>query len=456
MLKKVHFVGIGGIGMSGIAEVLISLGIKVQGSDLVRSDNMVRLENLGAQIFYGHEASQVEGADIVVTSSSIASNNPEVVEASKRSVPTIPRARMLAELMRLQQGIAIAGSHGKTTTTTLVAAILERAGLDPTVVIGGKANHLGSNARHGKGKFLVAEADESDGSFKYLLPNIAVVTNLDLEHLDYWKGGLPELQEAFVAFLNKLPFFGLAVLCKDNAAVRELLPRMERRVVTYGIFEPSDFQAKDIIHERHFTSFKLVKSDQDLGLVKLKLLGEHNVQNALAAIAVGDELGISLDAIKSALEDFAGVQRRFTQVGEKNGVIVVDDYGHHPTEIKAVLKTAKKTFADRRIVALFEPHRYSRTRDLMSEFVTAFKDADCVVISDIYPAHEEPVEGVSSRVLVEGIQQTGHPSVFEGGELASATARVLELSKSGDVIITLGAGAVTKASLKILESLEGV
>ncbi|MEI6791445.1 MAG: UDP-N-acetylmuramate--L-alanine ligase, partial [Myxococcaceae bacterium] len=359
MLKKVHFVGIGGIGMSGIAEVLMSLGIEVQGSDLGHNENTQRLESLGAKIYHQHQADQIAQVDILVVSSAIKPDNPELLEAEKQGIPVVPRARMLAELMRLQQGIAVAGSHGKTTTTSLVAAILEHAELDPTVVIGGKVNHLGSNAKHGKGKFLVAEADESDGSFLLLLPNIAVVTNLDADHLDYWKGGLPELKEAFVCFLNTLPFFGLAVVCQDALSLQELLPQIKRRVVTYGITTEADYQAKDISHERFHTEFRLFKSGEDLGLVRLKLLGDHNVLNSLAAIAVADELGIALDNMKEALESFAGVQRRFTQIGEKKGVLVIDDYGHHPVEIKMVLRAAKQTFPGHRIAVLFEPHRYT-------------------------------------------------------------------------------------------------
>jgi UDP-N-acetylmuramate--alanine ligase len=453
MLKKVHFVGIGGIGMSGIAEVLMSLGINVQGSDVGQNDNTQRLESLGAKIYHQHEASQIEQADILVVSSAIKADNPELLEAEKQGIPVISRARMLAELMRLQQGIAIAGSHGKTTTTSLVAAILDHANLDPTVVIGGKVNHLGSNAKHGKGRFLVAEADESDGSFLLLLPNIAVVTNLDADHLDYWKGGLVELKEAFVKFLNTLPFFGLAVMCADAASLQEILPQIKRRVVTYGIDNEAHFQAKNISHERFHTEFKLFKNGEDLGLIRLRLLGEHNVLNALAAIAVGDELGISLDVMHEALESFAGVQRRFTQIGEKNGVLVIDDYGHHPAEIEMVLKAARKTFPGHRIVVLFEPHRYSRTQDLMAEFATAFKDADMVMLSDIYAASEKPIPGISSQALVNAIQETGHKQAVYGGKLADATAAIANAAQSGDILITLGAGAITKSAPKILELL---
>src|SRR3989338_5680868 len=453
MLKKVHFVGIGGIGMSGIAEVLMSLGIEVQGSDTGHNDNTQRLEKLGAKIDYGHAANQIGDADIVVVSSAIKADNPEVLEAEKQGVPVIPRARMLAELMRLQQGIAIAGSHGKTTTTSLVATLLEHAGLDPTVVIGGKVNPLGSNAKHGKGKFLVAEADESDGSFLLLLPNIAVVTNIDADHLDYWKGGLPELKEAFVRFLNTLPFFGLAVVCQDALSIQELLPQIKRRVVTYGINTQADYQAQSIQHERFYTEFRLFRLGQDLGLVRLKLLGEHNVLNALAALAVGDELGIKLSKMKEALENFSGVQRRFTQIGEKKGVLVIDDYGHHPVEIQMVLKAAKQTFPGQRIVVLFEPHRYTRTESLMAEFASAFKDADQVILSDIYAANEKPIPGVTSEVLVQAIQANGHAHVGYGGPLQEATKQIANLAQAGDVLITLGAGATTKSAPRILELL---
>src|SRR3989338_1996210 len=390
---------------------------------------------------------------VVLKFSDIKEDNPELIAANEQGIPVVPRARMLAELMRLQQGIAVAGSHGKTTTTSLVAAILEQAGLDPTVVIGGKVNHLGSNAKHGKGKFLVAEADESDGSFLLLLPNIAVVTNIDADHLDYWKGGLPELKEAFVRFLNTLPFFGLSVVCLDALSIQELLPRIKRRVVTYGIATQADYQAQNISHERFHTEFRLFKLGEDLGLVRLKLLGDHNVLNALAAIAVGDELGIELSNMKEALESFAGVQRRFTQIGEKNGVLVIDDYGHHPVEIQMVLKAAKQTFPGQRIVVLFEPHRYTRTESLMAEFASAFKDADQVILSDIYAANEKPIPGVTSEVLVQAIQANGHAHVGYGGPLQEATKQIANLAQAGDVLITLGAGATTKSAPRILELL---
>src|SRR3989338_9825384 len=366
---------------------------------------------------------------VVLKFSDIKEDNPELIAANEQGIPVVPRARMLAELMRLQQGIAVAGSHGKTTTTSLVAAILEQAGLDPTVVIGGKVNHLGSNAKHGKGKFLVAEADESDGSFLLLLPNIAVVTNIDADHLDYWKGGLPELKEAFVRFLNTLPFFGLAVACQDALSIQELLPQIKRRVVTYGINTQADYQAQSIQHERFYTEFRLFRLGQDLGLVRLKLLCEHNVLNALAALAVGDELGIKLSKMKEALENFSGVQRRFTQIGEKKGVLVIDDYGHPPVEIQMVLKAAKQTFPGHRIVVLFEPHRYTRTQDLMAEFATAFKDADFVMLSDIYAASEKPIPGVSSQALVDAIQKTGHPQATYGGKLQDATVLIAKAAQ---------------------------
>lgn len=439
--------------MSGIAEVLLSLGIEVQGSDLSSNESSRRLQDLGAKVFQGHRAEQIEGADIIVISSAIRSDNPEFVEAERREIPVIPRARMLAELMRLQQGIAIAGSHGKTTTTSLVAAILEEAALDPTVVIGGKVNHLGSNAKHGKGRFMVAEADESDGSFLMLLPNIAVVTNIDSDHLDFWKGGLQEIKNAFEKFLNGLPFFGLAVACVDALSVREVLQSVKRRVVTYGLVHLADYQAKEIQHERHATQYRLFRYGEDLGLIRLNLLGDHNVQNSLAAIAVGDELGVDLESMKRTLQRFSGVQRRFTQVGEKNGILVIDDYGHHPIEISMVLKAARQTFPGRRVGVLFEPHRYTRTRDHLNEFADALMNTDYVVISDIYPASEPPIAGVDSSCLVTLIQERQHPEAYWGGSLQDATSQLIHLARSGDVLITLGAGSIAQCAPRILERL---
>lgn len=450
-LKRVHFIGIGGVGMSGIAEVLLTIGLDVHGSDIAVSETTEHLKKLGATIHIGHSASNVNEADVVIVSSAIDSANPEVKYAHDNLIPVIPRAEMLGELMRLRHGIAISGSHGKTTTTSLVAALLQKAELDPTVVIGGRVNHMGSNARLGSGQFLVAEADESDGSFLMLSPSIAVMTNIDPEHLDYWKGGLDELKEKFTEFANRIPFFGLVVACAEDANIRSILPDLKRRVVTYGIEHDAKFMAKDIVHDGLKTSFMLMRRGVSLGRVNLPLVGRHNVLNALAAIAVGFELGISVPQLLSGFEDFSGVQRRFTLVGEAKGVSIIDDYGHHPTEIKAVLDAARLTFPDRRLVVLFQPHRHSRTHYLFNDFTTAFQNCDRLIVSDIYAAGEEPIEGVSADKLAQAIGQ--HRSVEFGGSLQDATNLCLSALKANDVVITLGAGSITRSARTMLEAL---
>jgi UDP-N-acetylmuramate--alanine ligase len=454
-VNRVHFIGIGGIGMSGIAELLIDLGFEVHGSDLKASDTVERLRERGAVVHVGHDEANVAGADVVVTSTAVSADNPEVRAARRDAVPVIPRAEMLAELMRLKHGVAIAGSHGKTTTTSLVAAVLNHAGIDPTVVIGGKVNQLGSNARLGRGDYLVAEADESDGSFLKLSPTLAVVTNLDLEHVDYWTGGLDQLKGAFIDFLNRLPFYGLGVVCIDEENVQQLLPEVTRRVVTYGRSKQADYQARDVEAEGLVTRFSVHKRGRVLGDIALQLTGEHNVLNALAAVAVADELEVSFADAKAALEDFEGVQRRFTHRGDAGGVTVIDDYGHHPVEVRATLAGARRAYKGRRIVVLFQPHRYSRTAALKDDFGRAFNDADVVRVADVYAAGEAPIEGADAPAIADSLVAHGHHDALAIGALDDAVAAIADELAPGDVLITLGAGDVTRAGPALLARLSG-
>src|SRR5574337_709084 len=412
--QQIHLVGIGGSGMSGIAEVLLTMGYKVTGSDLQASETTRRLEELGGKIFIGHHEANVGEAQVVVISSAVAATNPEVVAAKARQIPVIPRAEMLAELMRLKFGVAIAGAHGKTTTTSMVANVLAQGGLDPTMVIGGKVNALGSHARLGRGDLLVAEADESDGSFLRLSPTIVAVTNLDREHLDHY-GSMERINERFLEFINKIRFYGLAVLCADDERLRALFPRVVKRYHTYGLQEREgggpDFKAADIRLKQWGAEFRAHFRGRNLGPFRLSVPGIHNVSNALAAIAIGVELDVPVDLIRKALAAFTGVERRFHLRGEASGVMVVDDYGHHPTEIKATLAAAKQGWEDRRLVVLFQPHRYSRSRDCAEEFVHAFDDADLLFMTEIYAAGEQPIPGVTGAELAESVRAAGHPSV---------------------------------------------
>lgn len=453
-VRKIHFIGIGGIGMSGIAEILLRMGLDVRGSDLKESDNTRRLLKLGATIHIGHAAKNINGADVVVTSTAVSRYNPELVAAHDLNLPILPRAKMLAELMRLKHGVAVAGAHGKTTTTSLIAAILGHANYDPTVVIGGKVHQLGSNARLGDGDILVAEADESDGSFTHLSPTISVLTNIDFEHMDYWTNGLQELKDELVHFANRLPFYGLMVLCSDCHHIREIMPMITARKVTYGSNERADYRAVDIEQKDLTTSFRLLRFGVDYGRVNLHLVGRHNALNAVAAIAVCDELEVPWEKVREGLENFAGVERRFQLLGEFNGIAVVDDYGHHPTEIMAVLAAAKQAFVGRRIVLLFQPHRFTRTHELMTEFATAFSDASLVVLTDIYSAGEEAIAGVSSEILSKKIAANGQKVVY-GGTLDAATEKVCGLLEKGDVLISLGAGSITQSARKIADKLAG-
>ena len=450
-IQRLHFVGIGGSGMSGIAEVLLTLGYRVSGSDLAASEATRRLESLGGTIFIGHRAAHVEGAQVVVISSAVAPSNVEVVAARERMIPVIPRAEMLAELMRLKYGIAVAGAHGKTTTTSMIATVLAHGGLDPTAVIGGKLNRFGGPAKLGQGEFLVAEADESDGSFLKLSPTIAVVTNIDREHLDHY-GDLDRIKQAFLDFMNKVPFYGTVILCLDEPHLQALLPRIEKRSRTYGRTSHADLTAREIAFGPKGTRFAAVLNGTDLGRFSLSAPGGHNVSNAMAAILVGLELDLPVEAIRDGLAQFSGVERRFQIRGEAGGVIVVDDYGHHPTEIRATLAGAKEGWGCR-VVVVFQPHRYTRTRDLFADFCTAFYQADVLVVTDIYPAGEAPIAGVTAQALTAAIREHGHRDATYAESREAAVERVAKAARPGDMVITLGAGDVWKVGAALLERL---
>jgi UDP-N-acetylmuramate--alanine ligase len=445
----VHFVGIGGSGMSGIAEVLLNLGYTVSGSDAKRSPVTERLEAHGARVAEGHAAANLGDAHVVVTSTAVRRDNPEVLEARRRGVPVIPRAEMLAELMRLKYGVAVAGSHGKTTTTSMVALVLDRGGLDPTVVVGGRLGVLGSGARLGRGDFMVAEADESDRSFLKLTPTIAVVTNVDREHLDTYRD-LADVQEAFLGFVNKVPFYGVAVLCLDDAPVQDILPRVERRVLTYGLSPQARVSARDLEIGPTGSTYTATLDGEALGTVTLAVPGAHNVANSLAAVAVGLDLGVPFDAIRGGLQSFTGVDRRFQVRGEAGGILVIDDYGHHPTEIRATLDALRRRAGARRTVVLFQPHRFTRTQALWDDFGKAFHQADVLLLTDIYPASEEPIPGITAEALARAIAQRGHRSVAWAGDLRAATERLAEEAREGDVVLTLGAGSVWTAGDELL------
>lgn len=426
--------------MSGIAEVLLNLGYKITGSDVKTSDVTRRLEGLGAKIYVGHRPDNISGSDVVVYSSAVKMDNPEIISAKEKLIPVIPRAEMLAELMRMKYGIAIAGSHGKTTTTSMIATILGGQDMDPTVVIGGKLNSMGSNARLGKGEFLVAEADESDGSFLKLSPTIAVVTNIDREHMDHYRD-MDEMKDAFLVFINKIPFYGCAILCLDHPNIQGLIPKVSRRHITYGLTTQADFSAKNIEVTGVQTTFDVWRRGENMGRVSVKVPGEHNVYNALAAIATAMELDITFEQAKEAIANFSGVERRFQIKGEYKGVTLVDDYGHHPAEIRATLKAAKDGWR-RRIVAVFQPHRYSRTKDLFQEFLSAFNDADTLILTDIYPAGEEKIQGVSSEALYNGIKAYGHRNAIYIPDKKDVPDYLDKNTKPGDMVITLGAGNI--------------
>ncbi len=459
--RRIHFVGVGGIGMSGIAELLANLDYEVSGSDAKRSDVTERLERLGVRVFTGHHEGHVGAADVVVTSSAIRAGNPEVAEAGRRGIPVIPRAEMLAELMRLRYGIAIAGAHGKTTTPSMAALVLERAGLDPTAVIGGRLSAFGSNARLGRGEYIVVEADESDRSFLKLSPSIAVVTNIDHEHMESY-GSWENLQQAFADFANKVPFYGAVVACVDDGPIRELLPRLTRRLITYGLEGATgnihpDVAGRGMQLEAFGSSCVVVRRDRDgrvseLGPLRLRVPGRHNLLNALGAVAVGLEVDVPFARIAAAMAEFQGAERRFQLRGEADGVMVVDDYGHHPTEIAAVIAAARAGIA-RRVVIVFQPHRYSRTSQLRDEFVAALGAADEVVLTDIYAAGEPPIPGVTSEALADAIRAAGRCPVHLVHAVDDLPAAVAARARHGDLIVTLGAGSIGTVADRILETI---
>jgi UDP-N-acetylmuramate--alanine ligase len=457
-IQRIHFVGIGGIGMSGIAEVLLNLGYKVSGSDLKSSSVTERLAAMGAITFAGHRAENIAGAEVVVTSSAISSENPEVIEARRLHIPVIQRAEMLAELMRLKYGIAIAGMHGKTTTTSMVAAVLAAGGLDPTVVVGGRVDALGSNARLGKSHYLVAEADESDRSFLKLSPILSVVTNIDREHMDCYRS-MRDVKQAFLDFIDRVPFYGTVVLCNDDAVLRKMVRVARRRVVTYGQRDDSHFRITvgefsfDAADNSPVSTFKVAYQNKSLGTFRLHVPGVHNVLNATAAIAVGVGLDVTVDQIQAALASFRGVDRRFQLRGEAGGVRVIDDYGHHPTEIRATLAAARQCGTGK-IHVIFQPHRYTRTKDLMDEFTTAFEHADSLFVLDIYAASESPIEGVSGESLARRIAEQGNPVAHYVGSFAEAVDAAVAAARPGDMILTLGAGSVSQIAPVVLDELQ--
>jgi UDP-N-acetylmuramate--alanine ligase len=448
--RRVHFVGIGGIGMSGIAEVLLTLGYAVSGSDLAESDTTRRLARLGAELHVGpHDPSLVTpDVDVLVLSSAVTFANPEVARARELKVPVIPRAEMLAELMRMKYGVAVAGTHGKTTTTSLVAAVLREADRDPTMVVGGKLRTLGTNARLGQGEFLVAEADESDGTFLLLSPIIAVVTNIDREHLDYY-GDMERVRDAYLQFIHRVPFYGLAVLCLDNVNVRALVPAIRKRFVTYGTSPDADWQARELRVEGLETLFEAWCGGERLGPVRLRMPGRHHALNALAALAVASELDIPFPVASRALAEFGGIHRRFEVKGEESGILVVDDYGHHPEEIRATLRAAREGFA-RRLVVAFQPHRYTRTRDLFGEFLEAFDDADLVLLTEIYPAGEPRLDGVSGEALHQALRRRGHLDVRWVPARDGLAEACLGVVRPGDLVLTLGAGDIHRSGDELL------
>ncbi len=444
--QRIHFVGIGGIGMSGIAELLVNLGHKVSGSDLSESQATRRLAEMGAKVYKGHDAANLEEVQAVVTSSAIKNDNPEVAEARRRHIPVIQRAEMLAELMRLKYGLAVAGAHGKTTCTSMLASLMASGKLDPTVVVGGRVGALGSNAWLGKGEFLVAEADESDGSFNILTPVVVVVTNVDREHMDYY-GSEAALDEAFVQFMNKVPFYGAAVLCLDDPRLAGLIPRVRKRTITYGLASQARYQARDLRPETGGTGFSLYVGEEDYGRFLVPVPGRHNVLNALGAIAAAQEVGVGIEAARLGLAGFGGVRRRFEFKAALPGdILVLDDYAHHPTEIKATLEAARTRWPERRIVVCFQPHRYSRTRDLLQDFSRSFYGSDVLLVMDIYAASEPVDPETNAEKLVQAVSAHGHRGVEAVGGLGGAYQRLKEVMRPGDVVFTMGAGSVYQIS----------
>ncbi|MES2638621.1 MAG: UDP-N-acetylmuramate--L-alanine ligase [Myxococcota bacterium] len=451
---KVHFIGIGGSGMSGIAEVLTNMGFAVSGSDQKESAVVARLRGLGARVFIGHDPGNIAGVDVVVRSTAVSDTNPEVVAANQAKIPVIPRAEMLGELMRMKYGLAVAGTHGKTTTTSMLATCLHRSGLDPTVVIGGRLDALGSNARLGRGDYLVAEADESDGSFLLLDPTVAVITNIDPEHMEHW-GSFDALIDGFVSFANRVPFYGFSVVCLDHPVVQRILPRLRRRHLTYGFGAQAEVRADRVRQVGRSIEFRVWRRDEVLGDVRLDVPGRHNVLNALAATTVALELDIPFAQIQEALHGFGGVDRRFSERADVDGVLIVDDYGHHPVEIQATLAAASEGFEGRRIVAVFQPHRYSRVADLWEEFCASFNAAAHVVVCPVYAAGENPIEGVDAARIVRGLADHGHRSVVGVSDLDGAVEHLAGFVRAGDIVITLGAGDVNRVCGGLADRLRG-
>jgi UDP-N-acetylmuramate--alanine ligase len=451
--KHIHFVGIGGIGMSGIAELLINLGYKVSGSDLKDTRVTRRLAKLGGKIFHGHKIDHVEGADVVVYSSAVRQDNPEILGSKDRYIPVITRAEMLAELMRLKYGVAIAGAHGKTTTTSMVASILMCGELDPTVVIGGRLDIWGgSNAKLGQGDILVAEADESDGSFLALSPTIAVVTNIDKEHMDYY-GNMDNIRRTFIDFVNRVPFYGTAILCLDDEEIQGIIPRLNKRYLTYGMNSQADLRGRDLEKGKSGFDLEVIFQNRSLGRITVGMPGEHNVANALAAMAVGLELDLDMKVIREGLGSLGGIARRFQTIGEESDVMVIDDYGHHPTEITATLRTAKECWPEKRLIVAFQPHRYTRTKSLFDRFVISFNEADVLVVTSIFSAGEDAIEGITAEWLSQGIKEHGHKEVFFCPRLEDMLLTLLTVVRPGDLVITLGAGNIYEVGERLLKEL---
>ena len=451
-IKKLHFIGIGGIGMSGIAEILLDQRFKVSGSDRALSEVTERLQNLGAKTFEGHRAGNIaDDVDTVVYSSAVQPDNPEILEAQRRKIPIVRRAEMLAEVMRLKYGIGIAGTHGKTTTTSMTSLVLMEGGLDPTVIVGGKLSGLGgTNARLGRGEFIVVEADEYDRSFLSISPTVAVLTTLETDHLDCYRD-LEDIKSAFIQFANKVPFYGFIVICLDEPALLDIMPNLSRKkIITYGLNPQADVQAVDIRHKENTTTFTLLCGKKELGTIMLQVPGNHNVQNSLGAIAVGLELGVPFEKIKSGIEKFSGVYRRWEKKGEMNGVTVYDDYAHHPTECRATLSGVKSGWR-RRVVCVFQPHLYSRTRDFYEDFGKSFLLSDVLIVTDIYPAREEPIQGITGELIVNAAKQFGHKDVHYVSDKKQVPAFLQSIVKNGDIVITMGAGDIWKYGEEFLK-----
>ncbi|HMB90514.1 MAG TPA: UDP-N-acetylmuramate--L-alanine ligase [Rhodothermales bacterium] len=454
-IRHVHMVGIGGIGMSSIAEVLLNRGYQISGSDLKKSEVTDRLESLGAVVHEGHAAENVTDADVVVYSSAVKpGENPETQEAERRRIPLIPRSVMLGELMRMKFGIGVAGTHGKTTTTSMAGLIVSEGGFDPTIIVGGKVAVFGSNAVSGEGDIIIIEADEYDRTFLRLTPSLAVITNIEEDHLDIYED-LDDIKGAFIQFANSVPFFGAAIVCLDDQVVQEIVADIERRIITYGTSRQAQIRAEDIEQEGMVTRFTVMEDDEPLGTLELSAPGLHNIRNALASVAVGLELDIEFENIKAGLARFTGVQRRFQKIGEAGGILVIDDYAHHPTEIVATLQAASTGFADRRIVAVFQPHLYSRTLDFLDEFARSFFNADVLVLTDVYGAREQPVAEVDGKLVADLTIRRGHRNVHHVPEKENLPAYLAEITQPGDVVVTLGAGDIWKYGKQFLEQLEG-